>query len=55
MTPTSFHQLFASIDFGAVGGSLLMIDMLLFAVLAANWEAAGRHRLFARKRKPHKR
>ena len=55
MAPTFVHQLISSIDFGAVGGSLLMLDMILFSVLAVYWKEAGRRRLFDPKRPTRKR
>lgn len=40
----------SAIDLGAVGGSLLGIDLILFACLAIHWEEAGHSTLFSKKR-----
>ncbi len=42
---SSVRSTIAAIDLSVTGGVLLLIDMILFAALAAFWERAGRIRL----------
>ena len=45
-------------DWTAIGASLLALDLMMFAMLAAVWDEAGRHRLFGgapAQRRPRKR